>query len=140
LTDEQVNIYGLFLHTTAKLKTLRERVREGSDLDAALDFANYVNLVRLDKVLEPHNRKGAFGVDGKLVREMANELLVAVRDQFTSGKFAEKPHTSNLEEINRKLDLIAGHSAQMSARLRAMEERPVIAEPGQLRVIDGGKA
>jgi len=121
----------------------RERVREGFDLDAAREFAQWVMVSELAKIIKPYDCKQPLVIDSAALFKMAKDLQVAVQEQWEQPKFAPKPHTSNLEEISRKLELIASHTVQLSIRMRNLESaftgKAAQEEPTKLTVIDGGK-
>jgi len=92
-----------------RLDRLLNRVREGQGLDEAVEFARWLRNSRVFELLQDFDNQGCLKVDTALLRWKTDELERQVTQRYASGKFAPKPDTSHLEQINHKLDLIAGH-------------------------------
>ncbi len=93
----------------------------GQDLNAAIEFARYVLWSKLDDVLKPHDCDGALKVDSAFLRWKAEELQRNVQECYQLGKGATRTEQTQLEGINRKLDLIAGQLVKMAFPPPAME-------------------
>jgi len=104
----------LYKETARVLDVYEGRVREGKDLAAALEFARYLQWSGLIKMFKAHanDETGMFKVDGAFLQWKIEELQRMVRDRYRKGD--SEPHITEtqLEAINRKLDLLAGHIAQ----------------------------
>jgi len=99
-----------------RLESLRNRIKEGRDLDEAANFCRWLLFCRIDKILEPHNNNGFLKVDSALLMWKAKDLLTMVQDMWASGAVTAKEQT-HLEAIHHKLDLIAGVLASGSPGL-----------------------
>jgi hypothetical protein len=109
------------------------RVQEGKGLEAALEFARYVFWSGIIELCEEYPQEHPLKVDGAMMRWKCEELQRKVQDRYRLND--GKPHIerTELEEINRKLDLIAGHVAKFSP-----PEQGALPCPPSLHVIDGG--
>lgn len=96
-----------------QLERLHNRVKEGHDLEAAVEFARWLRASRLAEILAPHDNNGCLKVDSAFLRWKTNELESAVCERYARGQNAPKGESSQLEQINHKLDLIAGRLARV---------------------------
>lgn len=125
-----------YQQTCAHITSLSERVREGEALDEANDFARFVINSGLPKLLSPFdNTNGPLRVDSGHLRWMAEELRRLVCARFQAGKVAPRSSTGELQAINHKLDLIAGHLANLSKRTTQSDTSA--AGPPALHVLEG---
>ena len=107
----------LYAETIRRLETYQQRVNEGRDLEAALDFARYILGARLEKILEPFNTPvsnipGDYKVDSAHLAWKARELQRSVQDCYAYGKASPEGYTGVLEGIHHKLDILAAHIAK----------------------------
>jgi hypothetical protein len=105
----------LWKETVNRLDSLQERVNEGKDLTAALEFARYVLWSKVDEILKPHDCDGFLKVDASLMRWKAEELQRAVHECYRTGKSLPEGSLTQLAGISHKLDLIAGRIALLQA-------------------------
>lgn len=120
-----------------QLERLHNRVKEGHDLEAAVEFARWLRASRICEILSSHDNNGCLKVDSAFLRWKANELESAVCERYARGQNAPKGESSQLEQINHKLDLIAGRLAKVPI------VEPTGLETGcgpNLSVITGGAA
>jgi hypothetical protein len=115
--DDSVSLHRLWRETLTRLDALAERVNEGCDVLAAKDFAGFVHWSGLADYLERHATKEPLEVDGALLRARARALEVVCGELLSRNSPTSKIHETQLEGINRKLDLIAGHVAKLSPLL-----------------------
>jgi len=108
------------------------RVRENKDVMAALDFARYVTWSGIIKVLDANASESPLVVDGALIRWKCEELTRMCQERFRTGQSSPHVEQSELEAINRKLDLIAGHVAQFVPAVPTLKVEPCF------QVIAGG--
>lgn len=113
MRSDQADVHWLYTETIRRLDSYQERVHEGRDYDAALFFARYILWSRLDRILQAFNTPGPLKVDSAFLRWKAEELQRTVQDAYAFGKASPSSAESVLESIHRKLDLLAGHVAQM---------------------------
>jgi hypothetical protein len=106
---------------------LYRRVQEGKDLDSANDFVRYVFWSGLIDLFKANANPFPLPIDGALTEWKVKELLHNVQERFRTGDQRPRMEMTELEAINRKLDLIAGHVS----KLNIMPEQP-------FRIIDGG--
>ncbi len=142
-----VDYHWLYRETVNQLDRYGKAVAQGSALSEALNFTRYLLWSGITKVLEAHARPEPLKVDGAYVRWKAEELQRAVQERFKMNKTAPNVALSELESINHKLDLIAGHISKLSPP--STTEEPGVrhgawsnrlgnpAEP-ELRVVEGG--
>lgn len=108
----EVNLHVMWREADIKLDGYKRKVEGGRCLGEALDFARWLNLSGMILFFKHHSRTGDLSIDGHLLAWKARELELAVCDQYKAGAKPEKRDTA-LDEINHKLDLIAGRIAQM---------------------------
>jgi hypothetical protein len=128
----------------AYLAVSEKRVLEGSHVQCELDFARFImssgiaDLMR-DNPPENARLKDLFPFDGDKLYDSADKLRLLC-GQYYEGKTSASPGTakgvprSELEAINRKLDLLAGHLAKLESVKKSRERKP------RLRVVKGATA
>jgi len=107
-----VTLHVMWREADIKLDGYKRKVEGGRCLSEAVDFARWLQLSGMISFFKHHSRSGELPIDGHLLAWKARELELAVCDQFKAGVKPEKRDTA-LDEINHKLDLIAGRIAQM---------------------------
>jgi len=116
-SDDRVWLHRIWSESIRMLDTYQGRVNERKDLMAALDFARFVQwsgLVRLCKKYACPDV--GLRIDGALLAWKAEDLQRAVQDLFrSSGNGQLAIAETQLEAVNRKLDLIAGRLAYLQA-------------------------
>jgi hypothetical protein len=118
------------------LRTYRKRVRQGHQVDDANDFARYVMNSGLVEIMKENPElnitlKGLFPYDGKqlwdeaysLYRDCCEYYQGRTRNSEGTAKGARK---SDLEEIDQKLNLIAGRLAQLESVKKVRQKKPKI--------------
>jgi len=96
-----------------RLEQLHNRVKEGRDLDSAVEFARFLLNSGIWPILQEHDNNGFLKVDSAFLRWKAEELQRAVCEIYAKGQNLSPKQNSSLEEINHKLDLIAGRLARV---------------------------
>lgn len=128
----------MWRETINRLDFYTRCVQEGQGLDAARNFANYVQWSGMCKLFEAFPcSESLVKVDGPFLRWKAEELERTVQDIWRTGKHEAKVEASRLDEINHKLNLIAGRLAQFAP---PASETPAAGSSPALRVIHGGAA
>jgi hypothetical protein len=89
-------------------------VGERKDLDAALEFASYVQWSGLIDLCKANAQPEPLKVDGAFLEWKVKDLQRECREQFKSPNASPRIHKAELESINEKLDLIAERLAQVS--------------------------
>lgn len=105
----------LYRSTIQQLSVLRERAAEGKELPAANDFARYVLNSGILDILQPFDQAdstGAIKIDSAFLRWTAEDLRRVVCESFKRSGAAPGFDVSTLENINRKLDIIAAEIAR----------------------------
>lgn len=118
-----------------RLDSYQDRVNEGKDLAAAVEYARYILWSKLAQVMRPHDCDGALKVDSSLMRWKAEELQRSVCDLYSSGKYVPRGEQAQLDRINQKLDLIAGRLSQV---VTSGEGRDNVEESPTLQIVPGG--
>lgn len=136
MIGEQADAHWLWQESINRLESLRLRVCEGRDLDAALEFARFFLWCRLDKILAPYENKGPLKVDCAFLRWKAEDLQRMVQDQYTHGSVPQG-NQSTMQAVLHRLDMIAAHVAKISP---PVSQETANAEPAGpvLQVIKGG--
>jgi len=131
---DQVTIYTIARETTSRLDVLHDRVVEGQDLQSAKEFCSYLRWSGILRLLEANSSTGNLKVDGAHIRWKCDQLESLTNDQFRQVSKVVSLQMSQLQAVNHKLDLIAGHVAKLSPP--SIETPDVVQAP--LRVIEGG--
>jgi len=104
-----LSVYRIWQETSTRLGCYERRVSEGVDLMPALDFARFVFWSGIPDLCEQcHAVTGALKTDGSALRKRA-KALQSLCEEMMTGEAAPRIHETQMEAINRKLDLIAGH-------------------------------
>lgn len=131
-----VNAYKIFNETMNQLSWLDSHVREGKDLEQALNFCRFVLWAGLVDFCEHHTTEDKiFRVNGKELRKKAEALQFDVQERYRANNMAPKILMTELEQINHKLELIAGQLSQISPRQTDTANSGNLPE---LQVIQGG--
>jgi len=112
VVSDAVLLHTLYQKTLWELESYEKRAREGKDLMPALDFARFVTVSGIAKLLKQYPADGTLKVDGAFLEWKANEVKAMVQQQFVTGQIPGAS-TSDLQEIRHKLDLIAGYLSVM---------------------------
>jgi hypothetical protein len=99
--------------TVNRLDSLQQRVNEGKDLDAAVEFARFVLWSKMADLLKPQDCDGMLKVDSAFLRWKAEELQRSVCDAYRTGKAAPRGEQGQLDAIGHKLDIIAGQLSKL---------------------------
>ncbi len=113
--SDGVDWHWLWNHTNHDLDLLAKAVAQGHALEEAINFARYLRNSGLVKMLKQNSTAGPLPVDGSLIEFKANELERSVQACWKKGASGVK--VAELEAINRKLDLIAGHVSKLGTQL-----------------------
>jgi len=133
--DSSIAIYKLARETSNRIEVLHDRVSEGQDLQAAKEFCSYLRwsgIIRLIRSFEP---VGQLTIDTAHIEWKFEQLESLTHDQSRQPSKVVSLQLSQLQAMNHKLDLIAGHVAKISPP--AIETVDPGQQPG-LRVIEGG--
>lgn len=142
MSFDLVNLHWLWRETVNSLDAYAKRVRECKDLLGAADFARFVRSSGLLKLFDAHESLGPFEVSGASVRKKVSDLLFECGERMRSNKTEPLIALSELEAINRKLELIAGHVSKLSPVADLPADSRTTEDTGQnvpvLCVIEGG--
>jgi hypothetical protein len=115
MCPDKTTLAWMWNETRNRLDSLSRRVNEGKDLDAAREFANYVQWSGMCKLFDQYaGGSGPLKIDGAFLRWKAEELERTVQEIWQSGKIQPQIPLAEVEAINRKLDLIAAHVSKIS--------------------------
>lgn len=101
-----------YQETMRTLERYQRRVREGKELQAALEFGKYAQwsgLVPLMRYYAQDKPK----IDGATLDQAAQDLQSAARDRMASSNLGVAWDQSQWEAVNRKLDLIAAQVGKL---------------------------
>lgn len=107
-----VQAYKLWRETRHMLTIYERRAREGKDLDAALEFARYVIWSGVVDVVNASAHLSPIAIDAAHLKWKAEDLQRTVQECYRTGKAKPQIELAEIEAINHKLDLIAGHIAR----------------------------
>jgi hypothetical protein len=102
-----------YKETITQLNFYDKRVRECQDLEAARRFANYVTWSGMVKLCKRYSQDVPVKIDGAHLEWKAKELEQRVQDLWRTGKVKQDISETQLEQINHKMDLMAGRLAQL---------------------------
>jgi hypothetical protein len=114
-TDSSTLFARLYRETISRIDWYEARVTEGQDLMAALDFARYVLWSGIVPICKEHacDSGAPLKVDGSFLQYRAEDLQRNVQDRFARDNGKIKIRETQLEALNRKLDLIAGYVSRL---------------------------
>jgi hypothetical protein len=98
----------IYRATLSRLELYLGRVQGGLDLEAALAFAQYVLWSDLPRLCQIHSSRRFPKVDGAHLRWTAEELQRSVREWWTQPGKTPQIKETQMQQIRRNLDLIAG--------------------------------
>lgn len=107
-----VVLHTIYRETLTHLESYEKRALEGKDLMVALDFTRWIQWSGILKLLKAYPAQGVCKVDGAFLEWKAREVQEMVQLQFRTKQIPRLP-ASTLDQINHKLDLIAGRLALM---------------------------
>lgn len=104
----------IYSETTRKLEEYLHRVREGRDLQPALEFAGWVLWSGITMLCSRH-AQAMPKIDGSHLRWKAEELQRLVRDKFRDPKSLPQIPMTQLQALNHKMDVLAALVARRIA-------------------------
>jgi len=132
---DTVKLHRVWSETTRFIETIHREVREGKSVMEWSRFGRWLRFSGVLEILEANPQEFPVEVNGKALRVAVEDLLSDCGEKFRTGKADPTYAQSDIAEINRKLDLIAG----------ALFSPPTIKTPDvdaatvpALRVIEGG--
>jgi len=133
---DAVQLHVFWRDTKRQIDAFAQAVRAGQRLDEAAGFARYVLNSGLCGILAEFPHADPLTCDGHLLRSVAQDLLSAVQERWRTNDLKPTVDFCELQAINRKLDLIAGHVARISPMspailLPAIEPGPSPLERGR---------
>lgn len=134
MSCDTVTIYRLARETSNRIDVLHDRVREGQDLQAAKEFCSYLQWSGIINLIQAFEPEGQLTIDAAHVVWKFKQLESLTHDQFRQPSKVVSLQMSQLQAMNHKLDLIAGHVAKFAPPTIETSD----AVPASLRVIEGG--
>lgn len=114
MAADPATYHWFWMEAINRLESLRQRVLQGQDYQAALEFSTFVINSGMHKILLEHDSDGMLKVDSAFLAWKAEDLRGMVWDAYRSGKVAPGANQDALRAIAEKLDLIAGHVAKLT--------------------------
>ena len=102
--------------TKSRLETLISRAQEGKDLYAAKEFASYIQWSGIIRFLEAQESSSTIVFNAKEISLLHKKLLDVVHEQFQGAQRVVSLELSQIELINRRLELIAGQLSFMAGQ------------------------
>lgn len=103
----------VYKETMQKLDVLTKRVNECKDIQHASEFARWLNFSGLLKMFDDNPQLEPLPVDGAKIRKAVSDLILLCGDQWKRGAVGVI-QVSELELLNRKMDLLAERVAQVA--------------------------
>lgn len=135
---DATTLHWLWNETTNKLVAYRQRVREHRDVQAAMEFARWVQFSGLIELFSTNAQDGPQRVDGGGVALHVKELIWECGEAFRNQSAPFCLSVSEAERLNAKLDLIAGQLSKITPPLTANTANAGDHLEPVLRVIQGG--
>jgi hypothetical protein len=110
---DPVTLYTIARETSGRLDTLLQRASEAKDLQAAKEFASYLQWSGILRLLESVTPAKNLEFDAAHLRWKHKKLLDLVHEQFTKNAKVVSLEWSQMEALNHKLDLIAAHVSRL---------------------------
>jgi len=102
----------LYRETLREVQGHERRVREGKQVEEALNFSKFVLFSGIVQILKAHSDAGRNKIDGAHLQWRCEELERACNEYWKSKNRTPSISLTELEAINRKLDVIAAHVAR----------------------------
>ena len=137
MAESSLNMARLWRETNNRLESLDVAVQEAKQLEEALNFTRFVFWSGLLDLFKANPQPFPLKVDGAFLEWKCKELQQKVQERYRLND--GKPHIeeTQLNAINRKLDLIAGHLQKFTPPLTATPDAVDSADTA-LRVLQGG--
>jgi hypothetical protein len=132
---DSAQLHWLWNETRLRLKLLATRADEGVDVQAAMDFAHWIQFSGLIKLFKDNPQSEPLKVDGELIGKLVRDLVMDCGD-FLKLNTPGFVRVCQIEAVNHKLDLIAAQLGKLSPP--ATETATAGASPPALQVIQGG--
>ena len=134
---DSTQLHWLWNETRRQLQRYATRADEGVEIQAAMDFAHWVQFSGLIKIFKDNPQPDPLPVDGKLIDKLVRDLVMDCGDylKLNTPGFVR---VSQIELVNRKLDLLAGQLSKLSPPLT--DNTVSVGNPADpvLHVIQGG--
>jgi len=135
--ENAFQLHCIWRSTVTRLDTLAQHVREGNDIMAASEFARWVRCSGLIKLFQMFPAADPHPVNGRAVDDAVRDLLYLCEEKWSNGKVPIVTE-SKLDQLNRKLDIIAAHIAHATPVATKRRKRRSKAARVPFRVIAGG--
>jgi hypothetical protein len=136
---DNVQLHWIWRETINRVEVLSRRVAEGKDILAASEFARWLEFSGIVKLLEQNPNPAPLKVDGAFLRWKCSDLLERCTAVSKAKDGVVRLDLSQLEDVNRKLDIIASHVAKLSPPLMDNTTKVGDAAEPALLVIQGGR-
>ena len=132
---EPYKLHWLWNETRRQLQRYATRADEGVEIQAAMDFARWIEFSGLIKLFKYNPQPEPWKVDWLLIDSLVRNLVMDCGDylKLNTPGFVR---VSQLEAVNTKLDILAAQVARLSPP--AMETATARTVPPALQVIQGG--
>lgn len=132
---DSTQLHWLWNETRRQLERYATRAGEQVDVQAAMDFARWIQFSGLIKLFKDNRQDEPRKVDGDAIDELVRNLIMDCGD-YLKGNTPGFVRVSQVESVSHKLDLIAAQLARISPP--AGETAAAGTAPPALRVIEGG--
>jgi hypothetical protein len=134
---EAFDVFLVCRHTLTRLETLAQHVREGKEIMAASEFARWVRSSGLITIFDKCKQGEPHPINGRAVNEAVAKLLHLCEDAWKNHG-GPVVTASGLDDINRKLDILAAQMAHVATVATKPHPRLPKAAKVPLRLIAGG--
>ena len=107
-------IWWCWNETKNRLETFHRRVQEGRDVQAAVDFARFIQQCGLIKLFEEHSQPEPLKIDGAFIRWKAEELERCCTERFRTNSSEPTLTAAYLQSLHEKIDLMAGYLSKLT--------------------------
>jgi len=112
LRMERHRLHAMWSHTMRFLDSLKTRVNEGKDIQAASEFARWIQTAGVVAMFEDNPQPSPLLVDGYATRRACVDVLQTCADQWRNGA-PRIVALAKVEELSLKVDVLAHAVAQL---------------------------
>jgi hypothetical protein len=133
---DSTQLHWLWNETRRQLERYATRADEGVDLQAAMDFARWIQFSGLIRLFRDNPQSEPWKVDGELIDRLVRTLIMDC-GEFLKLNTPGFVRVSQIEAVSHKLDLMASQLAKLSPPVFPETAEAGTAPPA-LQVISGG--
>lgn len=111
----KLDLHVIWRETDRYIETLQRSAREGKQITEAANYARWLQFSGILELLERNSEGGPLPVRGVELRAKLRDVIFHCGEHSKGGRVSAKYTESDIAEINRKLDVLTGQVAGLSA-------------------------